>query len=178
MILQTRYIIEFLQSNWNHIWSHFIISFGEISRKFSAVRWFKKPEDCIFPRSFILRSNLQSFNISPSFNLAISQSNLHLQNCSYLSTPFGSTHPFACIWDFLRAYLVHYMSIVLIFTETNAIKYLSHPAFMTRNIKAFTHVLTLPNLPVVSCYNQWQSLFIFVCHLIMQSYVLHRLSFN
>ena len=45
--------------------------FAEISRKFSAVRWFDKTEDCIFPRSFILRSNVQSFNILPSFNLTI-----------------------------------------------------------------------------------------------------------
>ena len=82
--------------------------FAEISTKFSAVRWFDKTEDCIFPRSFILRSNVQSFNILPSFNLAIylavfSQSIafhnlfkrplLHLQNCFYLSTLFGSTHP-------------------------------------------------------------------------------------
>ena len=118
--------------------------FAEISRKFSVVCLFNKTEDCIFPRSFILRSNVQSFNISPSFNLAISQPNLHLQNRSYLSTLFGSTHPFTCIWVFLRAYRVHYKSIVLIFTETNAIKYLSHPTFMTRNINAFTHVLDIP----------------------------------
>ena len=135
------------------------IFFAEISRKFSAVRWFNKTEDCIFPRSFILRSNVQSFNILPSFNLAIylavfSQSIaihnlfkhhlLHLQNCFYLSTLFGSTHPIACIGDFLRAYFVHYKSIVLIFTETNAIKCLSHPAFMTRIIKVFTHVPAIP----------------------------------
>ena len=122
--------------------------FAEISRKFSAVCWFNITEDCILPRSFILRFKVQSFNILPSFNLAIvSQSIhhlLHLQNCSYLSTLFASTHPFACIWDFLRAYRVHYKSIVLIFTETNAIKYLSHRTFMTRNINAFTHVLDIP----------------------------------
>ena len=68
--------------------------FAEISRKFSAICWFNKTEDCIFPRSFILRFNVQSFNILPSFNLAIvSQAIhnlLHLQNCSYLSTLFGT----------------------------------------------------------------------------------------
>ena len=30
---------------------------AEISRKFSADRWFNKTEDCIFPRSFILRGS-------------------------------------------------------------------------------------------------------------------------
>ena len=114
------------------------------------VCWFNNTEDCIFPRSFILRFNVQSFNILPSFNLAtVSQSIhnlLHLQNCSYLSTLFGSTHPFACIWDFLRAYRV------LIFTETNAITYLSHPAFMTRNINAFTHVLDIPTRLFPICW--------------------------
>ena len=85
------------------------------------------------------------YNLSIFHHLSISQSTLHLQYCSYLSTLSGSTHPLACIWDFLRAYLVHYKSIVLIFTETNAIQCLSHPAFMKIIINAFTHV---PDIPV------------------------------
>ena len=52
-------------------------------------------------RPFILRFNVQSFNILPSFNVAIvsqsihnlSRNLLHLQYCSYLSTLSGSTHP-------------------------------------------------------------------------------------
>ena len=51
--------------------------FAEISRKFSAVCWFSKTEDCIFPRSFILRFNVKSFNILPSFNLAIVSQSIH-----------------------------------------------------------------------------------------------------
>ena len=131
--------------------------FAEISRKFSVVRWFNKTEDCIFPSSFILRSNVQSFNILPSFNLAVS---LHLQYCSYLSTLSslsGSTHPFCVYLRFPAAYLVHYKPIVLIFSETNAIKRLSHLVFMTRTVNPprtrYSHP-TLPNLPVVPCYNQ------------------------
>ena len=110
----------------------------------NAVRWFNKTEDCFFPRSFILRSNVQSFKILPSFNLAIS---LAISSQSITFTilflfiyPFRKYTPLASI----GAYLVHHKSIVLIFIETNAIKYLLHPAFMTRNINAFTHVLDIP----------------------------------
>ena len=53
------------------------VIFAEISRKFSAVCWFNKTEDCIFPRSFILRFNVQSFNILPAFNLAIVSQSIH-----------------------------------------------------------------------------------------------------
>ena len=70
------------------------------------------------------------YNLSIFYHISISQSFhnlllftisskhlLHLQNCFYLSALSGSTHPIACIGDFLRADLVHYKSIVLIFTE-------------------------------------------------------------
>ena len=52
-------------------------NFAEISRKFSTVCWFNKSEDCIFPSSFILRFNVQSFNLLPSFNLAIVSQSIH-----------------------------------------------------------------------------------------------------
>ena len=94
-------------------------SFAEISRKFSAVRWFNKTEDCIFSCSLILRSNVQSFIISPYFNLAISPTLTILFLFIY---PFWKYTPSACIWDFFRAYLVHCKSIALIFTETNGIQ--------------------------------------------------------
>ena len=80
----------------------------------------------IFYHLPILQSISQSFHNLLLFTIS-SNHLLHLQNCFYLPTLFGSTHPIACVWDFLRAYLVHYKSIVLIFTETNAIKCLSHP---------------------------------------------------
>ena len=102
---------------------------------------------------------------------------LHLQNCSYLSNLFGSTHPFACIWDFLTAYLVHYKSIVLIFLETNAIKYLSHPHSWHEILTRWpTYWIFLPDSSqfVSCCYNHWQSLFTSVCHLIIQAYVLQQ----
>ena len=98
-----------------------------------------------------LFSTFSSQSLSQSFHNL-----LHLQNCSYLSTLFVSTHPFACIWDFLRAYLMHYMQVHctymhqctylrLIFKylfETNAIW--SHAPFMARTINAFTHVPDIP----------------------------------
>ena len=112
--------------------------FAEISRKISAVRWFNKTEDCIFPRSFIY---------GPMYNLSIFQSRSLLYTYSivpiYLLFPEVHT-PFAYIRDFPRAYLAHYKSIVLILTETNAIKCLSHPVFMARTVNAFTHVPDIP----------------------------------
>ena len=71
-----------------------LVFFAEISKKISAVRWFNKTEDCIFPRSFIH---------DPLYNLSISRSDLRLQYCSYLSIFSGSTHPFAYIRDFPRS---------------------------------------------------------------------------
>ena len=70
------------------------VSFAEISTKISAVRWFNKTEDCIFPRSFIYGP---MYNLSIFHNFSISQSALHLQYCSYLSTLSGSTNPF-CVY--------------------------------------------------------------------------------
>jgi len=84
-IWQLHICLRMVFSSWNKN-----PSFAEISRKFSAVRWFNKTEDCIFPCSFILRSNVQSFIISPSFNLAISPT---LPILFLFIYPFWSTHP-------------------------------------------------------------------------------------
>ena len=82
--------------------------FAEISRKFSAVRWFNKTEDCIFSRSFILRSNVQSFNILPSFNLtiylAVFSQSIAIHNLFQPSIPF--TESFLFIYPF-RKYTPH-----------------------------------------------------------------------
>ena len=129
-------------------------SFAEISRKFSAVRWFNKTEDCIFPRSFILRSNVPSFNILPSFNLAVFSQSIAIHNL--FKTTITFTELFLFIYPF-RKYTPHCVYLrfpqslsctlqvhCTYFTETNAIKCLSHPAFMTRIIKVFTHVPAIP----------------------------------
>ena len=90
--------------------------------------------DPMYNRSKFCHLSISQFLSQSLHNL------LHLQYCSYLSTLFRKYTPLASI----GAYLVHHKSIVLIFIETNAIKYLLHPAFMTRNINAFTHVLDIP----------------------------------
>ena len=80
-------------------------SLAEISRKFSAVRWFDKTEDCIFPRSFILRSNVQSFNLLPSFNLtiylAVFSQSIAIHNLFKLSSP-AFTELFLFIYSFRK----------------------------------------------------------------------------
>ena len=74
-----------------------------------------------------------------SFNLAVC-STLTVFICSFRKyTPL-----LRISGDFLRAYLAHYKSIVLILRETNAIKCLSHPVFITRTVNAFTHVPDIP----------------------------------
>ena len=99
------------------------MSFAEISRKFSAVRWFDKTEDCIFPRFFILRSNVQSFNILPSFNLTI-----YLAVFSQSIAIHNLFKPIFYIYRIVSIYLLFSgVHTRLRVSETNAIKCLSHP---------------------------------------------------
>ena len=109
--------------------------FAEISKKISAVRWFNKTEDCIFPRSFIYDP---LYNLSIFHNLSISRSDLRLQYCSYLSIFSGSTHPFCVYPRFPKGFTLYITSPL--YYKTNAIKCLSHPVFMTRTVNVFTHV--------------------------------------
>ena len=116
------------------------VTFAEISRKFSAVRWLNKTEDCIFPRSFILRSNM--YNLSIFHHLSISQSlsqSFYTYRIVPIYLPFPEVHAPLRVSEISSELILHHKSIVLIFTETNAIKCLSHAAFMART-NAFIHV--------------------------------------
>ena len=124
--------------------------FVEISRKFSAVRWFDKTEDCIFPCSFILRSNVQSFNLT--IYLAVFSQSIAIRNL------------FKPIY-----YIYRIVSIYLLFSEVHTplrvseisselILYITSPLYLfslrliqlnvchilTRIIKVFTHVPAIP----------------------------------
>ena len=124
--------------------------FAEISRKFSAVRWFDKTEDCIFPCSFILRSNVQSFNLT--IYLAVFSQSIAIRNL------------FKPIY-----YIYRIVSIYLLFSEVHTplrvseisselILYITSPLYLfslrliqlnvchilTRIIKVFTHVPAIP----------------------------------
>ena len=79
----------------------------------------------IFYHLSILQSISQSFHNLLPFAISSNRHPLHLQNRFYLS-PFSEVHT------------------PLRVSETNAIKCLSHPVFMTRIIKVFTHVPAIP----------------------------------
>ena len=115
-----------------------IIIFAEISRKFSAVRWFDKTEDCIFPRSFILRSNVQSFNILPSFNLtiylAVFSQSIAIHNL-FKPSSITFTESFLFMYPF-RKYTPHCVYLRLMQLNVCHI--------LTRIIKVFTHVPAIP----------------------------------
>jgi len=91
-----------------------LTGFAEISRNFSAVRWLNKTEDCIFPRSFILRSNVQSFNISPSFNLAISSTFTVLFLFVY---PFRKYTPLLCRSEISSGLILYNSSPLYLFSQ-------------------------------------------------------------
>ena len=154
--------------------------FAEISRKFSAVRWFDKTEDCIFPRSFILRSNVQSFNILPSFNLtiylAVFSQSIAIHNLFKPSSP-TFTESFLFIYPF-RKYTPHCVYLRLM--QLNV----SHPVFMTRIIKVFPHdslqfagCFLLQSITITIYFGLSPNhaiMFYIVCHLILHANVLSR----
>ena len=133
-----------------------LVPFAEISRKFSAVRWFDKTEDCIFPRSSILRSNYnlsifyhlsilqsisQSFHNLSLFTISSNHHLLHLQNCFYLSTLFGSTHPLRV--SEISSELILYITSPLCLFSLRLMQ-LNVCHILTRIIKVFTHVPAIP----------------------------------
>ena len=117
-------------------------SFAEISRRISAVCCLTKLRTVFF---HVLLFMVQC-TIFRSFTIFQSGSLLYTYSIVPIYLPFPEVHtPFAYIRDFPRDYLAHiYKSIVLILTETNAIKCLSHPVFMTRTVNAFTHIPDIP----------------------------------
>ena len=132
------------------------LGFAEISRKFSAVRWFNETEDCIFPRSFILRSNVQSFNILPSFNLTIylavfSQSiaihNLfktiyYIYRIVFIYLPFSEVHTPLRVSEISSELILYITSPLYLFSLRLIQLNVCH--ILTRIIKVFIHVPAIP----------------------------------
>ena len=95
----------------------------------------------IFYHLSILQSNSQSFHNLSLFTISSNHHLLHLQNCFYLSTLFGSTHPLRV--SEISSELVLYITSPLYLFSLRLMQ-LNVCHILTRIIKVFTHVPAIP----------------------------------
>ena len=95
----------------------------------------------IFYHLSILQSNSQSFHNLSLFTISSNHHLLHLQNCFYLSTLFGSTHPLRV--SEISSELILYITSPLYLFSLRLMQ-LNVCHILTRIIKVFTHVPAIP----------------------------------